>query len=243
MRLTPNHNIILYEIDPAHQEAINSILHEHGIITNPEEIDPLIRYSMACPAFPTCGLAITESERALPGIIDRIRTLLEQLGMADEQFVIRMTGCPNGCARPYMAELGFVGSNPGTYQIWLGGDPNQTVLAQTYIDKLPFDQIETFLEPIFVYFKENKTSGESFGTFCRRVGFDALREFSESYQLGSYQKMNKKTTKPRRVRKNQNRVSVPDDMFIRLKQASQDEGRPMNQIVTEALEAYLSGKS
>lgn len=241
LRLTPNHNIILYEINSAQQEAINSILHEHGIITDPEEIDPLVRYSMACPALPTCGLAIAESERVLPGIIDRIRTLLNKLGMAEEEIVIRMTGCPNGCARPYMAELGFVGSYPDAYQIWLGGDPNQTQMAKAYEDKLPIDQLETFLEPMFVYFKQDKTN-ESFGQFCQRVGFEALREFSATYQLGSYQKMNKKTTKARRVRKNQNRVSVPDEMFTRLKKASQDEGRPMNQIVTEALEAYLSKK-
>ncbi|ACK71335.1 sulfite reductase, ferredoxin dependent [Gloeothece citriformis PCC 7424] len=243
MRLTPNHNVILYEIEPSQQEDINRILHEHGIISDPEEIDPLTRYSMACPALPTCGLAITESERILPKVIDRIRTLLNTLEMGEEKIVIRMTGCPNGCARPYMAELGFVGITPETYQIWLGGDPNQTQLAQAYQDKLPLENLETFLEPLFVYFKQDKTPEESFGQFCQRVGFDALREFSSTYQLESDQKMNKKATKPRRVRKNQNRVSVPDDMFVRLKKASEDEGRPMNQIVTEALEAYLAQKS
>jgi len=114
MRLTANHNIILYEIEPQDQQAIEAILKEHGIVTNPAEIDPLTRYSMACPAWPTCGLAITESERILPRVIERIRALLNRLGLSKEQFVIRMTGCPNGCARPYMAELGFVGSAPNS---------------------------------------------------------------------------------------------------------------------------------
>ncbi len=236
MRLTANQNLILSEIAPSDQNAIATILHQHGIVTDPSEIDPLVRYSMACPAFPTCGLAIAESERALPGIINRIRTLLTQLDMDEEEFVIRMTGCPNGCARPYMAELGFVGSLPDAYQIWLGGTANQTRLAQAYLEKLPIDELEAFLEPLFVYFKQSKQAGESFGEFCHRVGFESLREFSASYQLGSYQKS--QTT--RRRRKNQNRVSVPDTMFSRLKQAATAEGRPMNHIITEALEAYFS---
>ncbi len=84
---------------------------------------------MACPAWPTCGLAITESERILPQVIERIRALLNRLGLSKEQFVIRMTGCPNGCARPYMAELGFVGSAPNSYQLWLGGTADQTRLT------------------------------------------------------------------------------------------------------------------
>lgn len=78
---------------------------------------------MACPALPTCGLAITESERVFPSVLARIDALLAKLGMADETFVIRMTGCPNGCARPYMAELGFVGESPDVYQVWLGVIP------------------------------------------------------------------------------------------------------------------------
>jgi sulfite reductase (ferredoxin) len=239
MRLTPNHNIILYEIEPSAKSAIDEILHLHGIVTEPEQLEPLIRYSMACPAFPTCGLAIAESERALPGIIARIRKLLDELGMEDEQFVIRMTGCPNGCARPYMAELGFVGSFPNAYQVWLGGTPNQTRLAQAYMDKLAIADLEKFLEPILVYFRDEKQPGESFGEFCHRVGFEAIGSFSESYTR-SRKKMAKKVSKPRRVRKNQNRVSVPDEMFTRLKQAATNEGRPMNQIVNEALEAYFT---
>lgn len=229
MRLSANHNAILYEIEPEHQGAIQAILEEHAIVTAPEDIEPLVRYSMACPALPTCGLAITESERAIPGMIDRIRVLLNKLGLEKEHFVIRMTGCPNGCARPYMAELGFVGSIPGAYQIWLGGSPDQTRLAQPYIQKLKVEDLEAFLEPLFVNYKQNRKRKESFGNFCNRVGFDALREFAESYQLGSY--------KPAQKR---HRVRVRDDLYAKLKEVSAEQGKPINQIVAEALEAHLS---
>ncbi|BBH42415.1 ferredoxin-sulfite reductase [Microcystis viridis NIES-102] len=242
MRLTANHNIILYEIEPKDQQAIEAILKEHGIITNPAEIDPLTRYAMACPAWPTCGLAITESERILPQVIERIRTLLNRLGLSKEEFVIRMTGCPNGCARPYMAELGFVGSAPNSYQLWLGGTADQTRLARPYLDKMAIDDLEKVLEPIFVYFQQDQQNNETFGEFCHRVNFPALQAFSATYTP----KMTETTTtesKPKRVRKNQNRVSVPDDMFVRLKEASETEKRPMNQIINEALEAYFSQKS
>ena len=242
MRLTANHNIILYEIEPQDQQAIEAILKEHGIITNPAEIDPLTRYAMACPAWPTCGLAITESERILPSVIERIRALLNRLGLSKEEFVIRMTGCPNGCARPYMAELGFVGSAPNSYQLWLGGTADQTRLARPYLDKMAIDDLEKVLEPIFVYFQQDQQNNETFGEFCHRVNFPALQAFSATYTP----KMTETTTtesKPKRVRKNQNRVSVPDDMFVRLKEASETEKRPMNQIINEALEAYFSQKS
>ncbi len=237
MLLSPNHNIIISDIAPEHKERVEDILVNRGIETDPQAIEPLTRYSMACPALPTCGLAVTESERALPGITDRIRTLLNKLGMVDEHFVIRMTGCPNGCARPYMAELGFVGSAPGKYQIWLGGTPNQTQLAQPYEQKLSVEELETFFEPIFVFFKQNRKSTESFGNLCNRVGFSAIRNFSENYTIGSY--MDTDTTK-RKSRKNQRRVSVPDDVFPRLKEIAEKEGRPMNQIIADALSDYFT---
>ncbi|MBR8827396.1 MAG: sulfite reductase, ferredoxin dependent [Gomphosphaeria aponina SAG 52.96 = DSM 107014] len=240
MALTANHNIILSEIEPQWQEEIEAIFDSHGVQTRPGQINPLIRYSMACPALPTCSLAVTESERVIPSIIERIEALLKQLGMEEEHFVIRMTGCPNGCARPYMAELGFVGSFRETYQIWLGGSPNQTRLAQPYIDKLPIAELETFFEPIFVNFKENKLTGESFGDFCDRLGFDALREFAAHYTRPDEEPA--LAPDHSKGRKNQHRVSILDDLFILLKQASQAENRPMNQIVAEALEAYFANQ-
>ena len=181
IRLTPNHNLILYDIAVENKLAIEEILNRHGINSDPSKINSLVRYAMACPALPTCGLAMTESERVIPSILQRIEVLLKKVGLKDEYFVIRMTGCPNGCARPYMAELGFVGSAPETYQIWLGGSPVQTRLAKPYINKLHINELENFLEPIFVYFKKSQEKGESFGDFCARVGFDKIREFAETY--------------------------------------------------------------
>jgi sulfite reductase (ferredoxin) len=233
MRLTANQNLVLYEIAPNIKSKINTILKNNGIAIDPQKIEPLTRYAMACPALPTCGLATTESERAIPSIIDRLRALLNKIGLKKEYFVIRMTGCPNGCARPYMAEVGFVGAGPNTYQVWLGGTPDQTQIARAYVEKMAVEDLEAFFEPLFINFKRNRQEDESFGTFCGRVGFDALREFSDGYQLGSYKKK-----APRRNRKHQNRVALRDEMFVKLKETATKEGKNMNEVVTAALEAY-----
>ncbi|MBF2008484.1 MAG: sulfite reductase, ferredoxin dependent [Chlorogloeopsis fritschii C42_A2020_084] len=232
IRLTGNHDAILYDIEPDNKQAIEEILNSRGVVTNPGQIDQLARYSMACPALPTCGLAITESERAIPGFLERIHTLLDKVGLKNEHFVVRMTGCPNGCARPYMAELGFVGSAPESYQVWLGGSPDQTRLAEAYIDRLHINDLETFLEPIFVFFKKSRKKGESFGDFCNRVGFEAIREFANSY-------------KPRTVSgvgKARHRITVRDDVYDVLKEAADRQGKSMTDLVDEALKLYLKAE-
>ncbi|MDZ8104534.1 MAG: sulfite reductase, ferredoxin dependent [Nostoc sp. DedQUE12a] len=233
IRLTPHHNVIFYDIEPDNKETIDEILSRHGVVSEPSKIEPLERYAMACPALPTCGLAITESERAIPGILERIRALLNKLGLQKEHFVVRMTGCPNGCARPYMAELGLVGSAPESYQLWLGGSPNQTRLAQPYVEKLHHNDLESVLEPIFVYFKKSKKSKESFGDFCDRVGFDAIREFSATYEPGTFNGANK----------SRHRVNLKADIYGKLKEVSESQGKPMTQLVTEALEVYFQSLS
>lgn len=153
--ITANQNLILQEIDPAWKQDILASLAAGGI-KDVAEWDSIERTSMACPALPLCGLAVTEAERGLPDINARIRTLLTKVGLKDETFIVRMTGCPNGCARPYMAELGFVGDGPNSYQIYLGGDPNQTRLAELYADRVKVKDLETFLEPIFLFFKNSR---------------------------------------------------------------------------------------
>lgn len=233
IRLTPNHNLIFYDIEPDSKQAIQEILSRHGVGDDPSKIEPLERYAMACPALPTCGLAITESERAIPGILERIRVLLDKIGLQNEHFVVRMTGCPNGCARPYLAELGFVGSAPESYQLWLGGSPNQTRLAQPYTEKLHHNDLESFLEPIFVYFKKSRKSKESFGDFCDRVGFDAIREFTATYDPQTADSANK----------SRHRVNLKEEVYSKLKEVAQSEGKPMTQLVTEALEAYFQNLS
>jgi sulfite reductase (ferredoxin) len=227
MRLTPNHNILLYEIDPAQKDEIQAILDRCGILKE-SELDSLVRYSMACPALPTCGLAVTESERAIPGILDRIRALLDRVGLPDEHFVVRMTGCPNGCARPYLAELGFVGQKPGAYQIWLGADPNQTRLSEPYMDSMPIDDLERHFEPLFIFFKQDRQTGESFGDFCHRVGFDALRNFAATYK-----------PKPTITSKSRHRIGVRDEVYARLRVAAKSQKKSMTELVNTAIEAYL----
>ncbi|MGJ5673536.1 MAG: sulfite reductase, ferredoxin dependent [Nostochopsis sp.] len=229
IRLTPHQNVILYDIEPENKQAVEDILNRHGVVTNVDSIDQIFRYSMACPALPTCGLAITESERAIPGILERIRALLNKVGLQNEHFVVRMTGCPNGCARPYMAELGFVGSAPESYQVWLGGSPDQTRLAKAYIEKLHHNDIESFLEPIFVYFKKSRKKGESFGNFCDRIGFDAIRKFTDSYK----EKLAKAATVGR------HRITVRDDIYAVLKKTADSQGKSMTDVVDEALKLYL----
>jgi sulfite reductase (ferredoxin) len=175
MRLTPHQNALIHDIDPADKEAIDKILTDANVVTDPDKIDSILRMSMACPAMPTCGLAVTESERALPNVNARIRSVLKEVGLPDEQMVVRMTGCPNGCARPYLAELAFVGSFPESYQVWLGGAPNQTRLAQPYTEKMHINDLESFLKPIFALFKQDRQGAESFGDFCDRTGFEKIR--------------------------------------------------------------------
>ena len=266
VRLTANHNLIFCDIEPDKKAAIEEILQKHGINSDPEKIEPLVRYSMACPALPTCGLAIAESERVIPSILDRIRTLLNQVGLQNEHFVVRMTGCPNGCARPYMAEMGFVGSAPDAYQLWLGGSPNQTRLAIPYMERLHQNDLETQLEPIFVYFKESRETEESFGDFCNRVGFDAIREYAAKYETkkvapgvsddsdGLVEAMADSTTaavteesggntvaidNTTTAKKLRHRVTVKDDVYSKLKEASENQGKPMTDMVNEAIKAYL----
>lgn len=232
MRVTPHQNVLLYDIPPKHKSAIQAILDRCGVIADPSKIDSLVRYSMACPALPTCGLAITESERAIPDVLERIRTLLNKLGLKKEHFVIRMTGCPNGCARPYMAELGFVGSSPESYQVWLGGCPHQTRLAQPYTDKMHINDLESLLEPLFVFFKKSRQKGESFGDFCARVGLDTLREFASNY----HPKSDKNNVLAGKVHY---RVGIRDALYSELKAASARQGKSMTDIAEVAIRTYL----
>ena len=249
MLVTPSQNLILYEIEPAQKSEIQQILTRCGI-KREDEIDTLLRYSMACPALPTCGLATAESERVIPSILERIRSLLIKVGLPDESFIIRMTGCPNGCARPYLAELGFVGNGPDTYQMWLGACPNQTRLSRAYVEKLHIDDLETFLEPLFVYFKQSRTDGESFGDFCDRVGFDALRQFVSAYQPDGFDEVVTVSTNDFEeiesaesdtvTLRSRHRVGVRREIYTRLQQASKTQGKPITELVADALETYLT---
>ncbi|VEU44422.1 unnamed protein product [Pseudo-nitzschia multistriata] len=181
MIMSPTQSIIFKDIKPEDKAGFEAILAEHGIKPL-EEIDPLARLSMACPALPLCGLAQTEAERIMPSYIERIRAVLGKLGIDDEEILMRMTGCPNGCARPYMAEMAFVGDGPKSYQIWLGGSPVLTRTAWPFKAKVKNDDLEVIVEPILAMFKEQRQEFEAFGDFCHRVGADAIEKFSETYE-------------------------------------------------------------
>uniref|UniRef100_A0A7S1FZF0 assimilatory sulfite reductase (ferredoxin) n=2 Tax=Corethron hystrix TaxID=216773 RepID=A0A7S1FZF0_9STRA len=185
MNMSPTQSIILCDIDPKDKADVEQILKDHGILSL-EEVDPLARLSMSCPALPLCGLAMTEAERIMPSYIERMRALLVKMNINEEEILMRMTGCPNGCARPYMAELAFVGDGPKSYQVWLGGSP---VLAGRtafpYKSKVKDDVMEDCLEPVLAMFIEKRQQFEAFGDFCYRMGVDAIEEYANNYVLGS----------------------------------------------------------
>ena len=167
-RLTTNQNVILANIAGTQQAAITSLLEAHGVKTS-SQTSVLHAASMACPALPTCGLALAESERMLPGLIDRIETLCAEAGLAGEEIIIRSTGCPNGCARPYTAELAFVGKAPGRYQVWLGGNAAGTRLNRVWKDMVKDQDIEGELRPLLGRFAKERNQGERFGDWCHRA--------------------------------------------------------------------------
>jgi sulfite reductase (ferredoxin) len=168
-RLTALQSVILCDIDPQDKDDICRMLAEHGIKQD-HELTHLRRLSIACPAFPTCALSITESERALPGIIDKLEAELTRLGIPQEKIAVHMTGCPNGCARPYTPDIGFVGKAAGKYTIFLGGNVEGTRLAFNYKDMVPQDELVPSLIPVLRQFREERLNGESLGDFCHRLG-------------------------------------------------------------------------
>jgi sulfite reductase (NADPH) hemoprotein beta-component len=167
-RLSANQNVILANVSDAEKPRIDARLAEHGVRTA-NQASVLHAAAMACPALPTCGLALAESERMLPGLVDRIERLAQELGLGGEEIIVRSTGCPNGCARPYMAEIAFVGKAPGRYQLWLGGDASGTRLNRVYRDTVKEPDIENELRPVLQRWKNERHAGERFGDFAARV--------------------------------------------------------------------------
>ncbi|HEY5911997.1 MAG TPA: NADPH-dependent assimilatory sulfite reductase hemoprotein subunit [Verrucomicrobiae bacterium] len=168
VRLTPSQNLLLVNLRPQDTPEIEQVLAEHGVsVKNPFSRTRLA--SMACPALPTCGLALAESERSAPGLLCQLEALLGELGIADEELIVRMTGCPNGCARPYMAEVAFVGKAPNKYQIYLGGNEGSTRLNRLYKDSVKGDDLIAELRPLLASYVQQRQAGERFGDFCART--------------------------------------------------------------------------
>lgn len=175
IRLTPQQNILFTNIQPSDQATLEAILREHGVEL-PGRIPLVVQQAMACPALPTCGLAITESERVMPQVIREIDTLLSRLDLQTGPIPhVRMTGCPNGCARPYTAEIGLVGRSLNSYTIYLGGSPLGDRLGEVYLDNVKREDIAARLEPVLMAYRQQRRENESFGEFCHRVGIEFIR--------------------------------------------------------------------
>jgi sulfite reductase (NADPH) hemoprotein beta-component len=167
-RLTANQNIVIANVDDATKEAITGVLTAHGVRVA-QQASALHLGSMACPALPTCGLSLAESERYLPTLVDQIEGVLGEVGLGGEEIFIRMTGCPNGCARPYMAEIGFVGKGPGRYQLWLGGNATSTRVNRVYKEMVKEAEILPELKGLFTRFAAERQTGERFGDWVART--------------------------------------------------------------------------
>jgi sulfite reductase (ferredoxin) len=179
IRLTAHQSILFCNIEEQDRTKLSQLIKKRGLPLS-EEISNVRRWSIACVAMPTCGLAITESERVLPSVMDEMEKVLEELGLEKEKFTVRMTGCPNGCARPYNAEIGFVGKAKGKYTIYVGGSRLGNRLGFIFKDLIPLESLVPTLRPLFEVFKREQQNNESFGDFCTRVGLDQLLAWSNT---------------------------------------------------------------
>jgi len=171
--LLPSQDILLSNIAPESRAAIEKALSAHGVIAA-DDVTPVRRWSLACPALPTCGLALTEAERIQTPLIEAIEERLARHGLIGERLSIRITGCPNGCARPYAGDVGLVGRMPGFFALYVGGDFAGTRLSFNLVDKLAENAVPDTLDVLFARFAGAREADEGFGDFCHRMGRDAL---------------------------------------------------------------------
>ncbi|GAX89087.1 assimilatory sulfite reductase (NADPH) hemoprotein subunit [Effusibacillus lacus] len=169
-RLTPNQNLIIGNVTSQKKKKIEEIINAYGL-TDGTPYSALRRNSMACVALPTCGLAMAESERYLPTLLEKIELILDEAGLRDEEIVIRMTGCPNGCARPALAEIAFIGKAPGKYNMYLGGGFSGNRLNKLYRENIGETEILEELRPILNRYAKEREEGEHFGDFVIRAGY------------------------------------------------------------------------
>ena len=169
-RITPNQNLVIANVAEPKRAEIERIASDHGLLASRSG---LRRNSMACVALPTCGLALAESERYLPDLILALEERLATHGIEEDDIVIRMTGCPNGCARPYLAEIGLVGTGPGRYNLYLGAAYDGSRLSKLYREDLDHAGIVSTLDPVFAAYVAERHDGERFGEFVIRAGFVA----------------------------------------------------------------------
>jgi sulfite reductase (ferredoxin) len=184
VRLTVQQNLLMAGIAAEDRVEVNRLLRFHGIV-HAASLPPVLRHSMACPALPTCGQAVTESERVLPSVADQIQRAWDAAGMYGEPLCVRITGCPNGCARPYTAEIGIVGQSKELYSLYLGGSPLGTRLAELLCHEVKLEQIAATLSPIFAQYAVERRPGERFGDWTARKGVARLFETDTSFACGA----------------------------------------------------------
>lgn len=173
VRLTPMQDILLCDLPANALAGIEATLAAHNV---PTKRSLVRQHSMACPAIPTCGLAISEAERAMPTLIDELEVALEKLDLAHEPLSIRMTGCPNGCVRTYQSDIGIVGRAGNKYTIFVGGNLVGSRLGYILKDLVPINEIVPTLQLLLTRFQAERVNGEGFGDYCQRLGEEATRE-------------------------------------------------------------------
>jgi sulfite reductase (NADPH) hemoprotein beta-component len=171
-RLTANQNVIIANVSPEQRPIIESLVEKYGL-EDGKKRSALRLNALACVALPTCALSLAEAERFLPTLITELEQSLEEVGLRHDAITIRMTGCPNGCARPYIAEIGFVGRGPDRYNVYLGGGHAGQRLSKLFKADVPSPEIKPLLAPIFSRYAKERESGEKFGDFVIRAGIIA----------------------------------------------------------------------
>jgi sulfite reductase (NADPH) hemoprotein beta-component len=179
-RLTANQNLMIANISAAKRPEIEKLLEQYGI--KDSHLESALRLnSLACVALPTCALSLAESERYLPSLLTELEEVIEESGLRYDAITIRMTGCPNGCARPYISEIGFVGRSPGCYNVYLGGGFAGQRLSKMYRENFPGTEIKELLAPIIRRYAKERDAGERFGDFCIRAGYVAATEQGKDF--------------------------------------------------------------
>lgn len=168
-RLTPNQNLMISNVTNEKKQEIMKLIEKYGI-TAGEQYTALRRSSMACVAFPTCGLAMAEAERYLPSLLEKIEEIIDESGLRDKEIIIRMSGCPNGCSRPALGEIGFIGKAPGKYNMYLGASFVGDRLNKLYKENIGEEDILKLLRPLIFQYAKEKKENEHFGDFMIRAG-------------------------------------------------------------------------
>lgn len=171
--LTPDQNIIIRDINPKDKVSIENELQEYNVKLR-EKISDVSRYFLACVSFPTCGKALAEAERVQPDLVEKIESVMTKYDLLDKKISIRITGCPNGCARPYIGDIGIVGRIPGHYALYIGGDFEGTRLNTKILDRVPYNNLEDVFDIMFKHYKAKAENSEGYGDFVHRVGIEEV---------------------------------------------------------------------